>query len=246
MADAPAAPPVEPATAVAPAPQPAPVPAAPAPAAPAQAAPAPAEDPAAALAKAQADLNEWKGFARKHERTSEQLAAQLEQQQTLLKTLAEKAGVEVDGKPDPEKLVAQLTAARQTAQDRARELAIFRAAAGANANPDLLLDSRQFMAKTSGLDPSSTDFNDQVKALVAETVAANPTLAIAPPAAPAPAAPAPVVPVASGADFSGAPGGNRQWTEEDVKRASPEELTKAIAQGLTADLGVGRRKSTWR
>lgn len=226
-----------------------------APAAPAAVVPAPtaaapavagADEAAAALAKATAERDEWKSFARKHERSSEQLQAQLEQQQALLRTLAEKAGVEVDGKPDPAKLAEQLTSAQNAAQDRARELAIFRAAAGANANADLLLDSRQFMAKTASLDTTSTDFADQVKALVAETVAANPTLAATPPPPTVPATAPPVTPVASGANFGGAAGGPRQWTQQDVDRATPDEVAKAISAGLLSDMGVGRRKNAWR
>lgn len=244
MADAPAS--ETPATA-----PPAPAPTPPAPAAPAVAAPAApvVDDTAARLAKVEGERDEWKSFARKHERTADQLAAKLDQQDALLKTLAEKAGVEVDGKPDPEKLAAQLTSSRQEAQDRARELAIFRAAAGAHANADLLLDSRQFMARTADLDPTSADFADRVKALVSEAIGANPSLALA---APAPTDPAPVepspppLPAASGGNFAGAPAGNRQWTQEDVNRATPEALKKAIGDGLLADLGIGRRKTRWR
>lgn len=243
MADAPAAP-VEttpPVVATAPVPAPAP-PAQPATTTPAPAAPA---TPAAPdeVATLKANLEQMRAEARKHEDRWKDRDKQLEQQNTLLRTLAEKAGVEVDGKPDPEKLLQQVTSAQQAAADRTRELAIFRAAASANANPDLLLDSRGFMAKTADLDPSSSDFADRVKALVAETVVANPALAVTPaePVTPPPATP-PVLPASSGADFSGAPPGTGQWTEAMVAAASEEAVMKAMDQGLLRDLGFAPRR----
>lgn len=180
--------------------------------------------------------------SRKHEDRWKTRDEQLEQQSTLLKTLAEKAGIEVDGAPDPQKLLAQVSSATQIANDKSRELAIFRAANGV-ANADLLLDSRAFMAQTADLDPSSADFNERVKALVAQTVTANPSLAATPPAAAAPpVVPPPALPAASGADFSGAPPGSGQWTEADVEKASPEALSKAIDQGLLKSLGYSPRR----
>ena len=60
---------------------------------------------------------------------------------------------------------------------------------------------------------------------------------------------------ASGADFSGAPGGNRRWTQADydnymasatTEDRSGEKLSKAIADGLLVDLGIGRPKARVR
>ena len=39
-----------------------------------------------------------------------------------------------------------------------------------------------------------------------------------------------------------APGGNRQWTIEDVNKASAQEVDAAIDNGLLVDLGFSPRK----
>jgi hypothetical protein len=66
-----------------------------------------------------------------------------------------------------------------------------------------------------------------------------------------PPAPAQPPAAANGADFSGAPGGNRLWTQADydhyMATANTEDrdgkkLSKAIEDGLLANLGVGRPK----
>lgn len=241
---APGAPAGEAPPATPPVPPPVPVPAAPPAAPPAPVAPASTDDTVARMAKIEAERDEWRQFSRKHERTAEQLQGALDKQDALIRTLAEKAGVEIDGAPDPAKLAEQLTNAQQSAQDRARELAIFRAATGV-ANADKLLDSRQFMLKTAGLDPASSDFADQVKALVAATVTADPTLAATVPPIPAPAAtpvPPPALPASSGADFSGAPPGDGQWTQADAEAASEDALTNAMAKGLLRNLGMPPRR----
>lgn len=236
---APGAPAGEAPPATPPVPPPVPVPAAP----PAPVAPAATDDTVARMAKIEAERDEWRQFSRKHERTAEQLQGALDKQDALIRTLAEKAGVEIDGAPDPAKLAEQLTNAQQSAQDRARELAIFRAATGV-ANADKLLDSRQFMLKTAGLDPASSDFADQVKALVAATVTADPTLAATVPVVPAPTTPVPppALPASSGADFSGAPPGDGQWTDADVAAATEEQMVKAMEAGQLRNLGFSPRR----
>jgi hypothetical protein len=234
-----------------PAPAPTPPPATPPAAAPtatpaAQPATPPAQPPvvptAEDYAKLQADLASWQAQARKHEDRWKARDEQNEQQSAALRLIAEKVGVDLEGKPDPAKLAERLTAVQAEANQRAVELAVFRAAAAAGANADLLLDSRAFMAKAGALDPSAADFTDQVKAAAAEAVTANPTFAVAkaepaPAAEPQPAA-QPQLPAASGADFSGAPSGDRQWTDDDVARATPQQLSKAIEQGLLANMGI--------
>lgn len=234
-ADAPPATPAVPA---------APVPVAP-PAAPAAAPPQAGDD----LAKLRADLDaanqraeKIQAESRKHEDRWKTRDEQLEQQSAVLKLIAEKTGIVIDGTPDPAKLEQQLTASQQSARQARTENAVILAALGSGADATRLLDSRTFMLKTDGLDPSAADFGDRVKALVAETVTANPALAAAPPAAAPPATAPPALPVASGADFSGAPATNGQWTEADVEAASPEALSKAIDQGFLKDLGYAPRR----
>lgn len=209
-----------------------------------------------AVAKLRADLDaanqraeRLQAESRKHEDRWKSRDDQLAQQAEILKLIAEKTGVEIDGKPDPAKLAEQLTAAQQQGKQAAVELAVYRAAAAAGANADLLLDSRAFMAKTGGLDPASADFAEQVKQFATDAVTANPTLAVVPPKndePPADPPPAPQLPASSGGSF-GTPSASRQWTDADVERATPQELEKAIEQGLLAHMGIapprkGRRR----
>lgn len=224
---APTAPPV------APTPTPSPPPAA----APPAGAPV---DLAAELAAVKAEAERWKHHSRTNEDRYKTTSEKLTAQETILKQLAEKAGITIDGAPDPAQLAAQLTAAQSTAQQRAIELAVFKAASAAGGNPDALLDSRAFMSKTAGLDLNDPDLTEKVKALVAETVTANPTLAAAPNGQPLATPPAPQAPAISGGNFSGAPTGQRQWTDQDVARATPAELNKAISDGLLTNMGIGR------
>jgi hypothetical protein len=230
------------------------------PAAPAQPQP-PASQPALtveAFAKLQADLEaanqraaQMQTEARKHEDRWKQRDTQLDEQQKTLKLLADKLGVQVDDKPDPAKLAAQAETERNGRLAAMSELALFRAALDAGANASALLDSRSFMAKAGALDPTSATYGEQVKALVAEQVAANPSLAMQQPATqPAdgqPAAPQPTVtplPAASGPVATAAPETGRQWTEADLAAASPEETSRAIEQGLLVNLGIGKTRRT--
>lgn len=244
----------DPAAAQATIPAPAPTTPAPAPVAPVATPPAPpqATGPSAEdYAKLQTELANWKEQARKHEDRWKTRDDQIAKQEAALKLIAEKAGVDLDGQPDPAKLAEQLTAAQQQGRQAAVELAVYRAAAAAGANADLLLDSRTFMSKTAGLDPNSADFAERVKEYAADAVKTNPTLA-----APAttetategqqdgqqqqPQQPAaPTLPATSGSDFSGAPHAIVPWTDDDINRSTPEELMKAIDNGQLAHMGVG-------
>ena len=148
--------------------------------------------------------------------------------------LAERAQQERDA--------AQAQAATSAASKRAAdiELAVLRSAYASGVNGNALLDSRSFVATVSGLDPASGDFTAGVTEAIGAAVTANPaykTTATAPPAAPlAPAAPAATIP-RSGGEFNGAPGGQRQLTEEDATRMTADEVVKAISEGLFTDMG---------
>ena len=148
------------------------------------------------------------------------------------------------------------------------ELAVYTTAATAGANAGALLDSREFMSRTAELDPDAADFPSQVADLVKDAAAlpryqVNPVAAnfTQPPAAAAAAEPppAPTVPAApgappapaSGADFSGAPGGNRLWTQADYDYWVAHDrdgaiVTKAIKDGLLTGLGIGKPKQKGR
>jgi hypothetical protein len=156
-----------------------------------------------------------------------------------------------DEPPDPAKLAEELErtkAANQAAADalkaeiRQRDirLAVLTQAPGLGANGLLLMDSLSFLGKLSGLDPAADDFTGQIGEAIKAAAEANPQYKAGKPAEPAKPAPSPP---RSGGEFNGAPGGNRQWTREDVDRASPAEVVKAQEDGLLIDLGFHPKKS---
>jgi hypothetical protein len=240
----------------------------------AQDAPAPASEDVATLkaerdtlreqtAKLEAEAARWKQMSRAQEQRSKANHAELKNRDALLREIAAKVGVEFDDRPDPEELSRRLDQASATARQKSVELAVYTTAATSGANAAALLDSRDFMGRTAQLDPDGSDFAGQVADLVREAAAQEryqvpkPPPVFAPaPAEPAVAHPAPPAPgppaAANGADFSGAPGGNRKWTQADYDRymatANTEDrdgakFAKAIEDGLLEDLGIGRPKN---
>jgi len=222
----------------------------------------------AAAAKQQAE--QWKTQSRRQEQRSK---ANHEENKTLtevLRQVAEKVGVEFDDRPDPEVLQQRLDAQTQLARQRAVELAVYTQAAQAGTvNAVALLDSREFMTRTAQLDPEAADFGSQVADLVREA-AGQPRYQFQQPPAPQsqpqqqapqpgqqpaqppaqPPAPAPPAP-SSGADFNGAPGGNRQWTQADLDYWKERDrdgsvVSKAIEDGLLVSLGIGKPRKTSR
>lgn len=113
---------------------------------------------------------------------------------------------------------------------QAVETAVRRVAPDLGADADQLMDSRAFAAATSALDPDGPDFPAQVVAAVKRATETDPRFRAGsgaaaqadPPAAPAPR-------------------GERQWSDEDVERATPKEVQAAIDKGLLADLKVGNK-----
>lgn len=102
-----------------------------------------------------------------------------EQQQKILKAVAKAAGLKVDDEedtPDAAKLTEQLTTTQQQARDAAVELAVFKAAGPAGADPIGLTDSRTFMTKVGKLDPTADDFAAKVKAEIETATKDNPKL----------------------------------------------------------------------
>lgn len=248
------------------APPPAPAqPAAPAPQAPAE----PDWKAQAEAAKAETDRHKaeaerWKQQSRQQEARSKANHAELKNRDALLRQVAEKVGVEFDDRPDPEELTRKLDQAQQVAKQRTVELAVYTTAAEAGGNASALLDSREFMSRTALLDPEAADFSSQVADLVREAAKqpkyqapAPPSLTpqvTQPPAQHQPAdqfqqPPAQQPPASSsGTDFSGAPGGNRLWTQADLDAAIARDrdgtiVSKAIADGLLVNLGVGKPRS---
>jgi hypothetical protein len=187
----------------------------------------------AQLAAAQADADKWKTMSRTNEKSRGAAQTELNQQKDLLAKIAAKVGLDLET-PDPAALEAKLEAAQQENTSRLRELAVLRAAARLGANGDELLDSRQFLAGIDKLDPTDAE---GLTAAIKAAVAAAPTKfgssgAAAAAQAQQGGAQHQASTTASGAQFNGASGGQRQWTKADVERATPAELTKAMAAGL--------------
>lgn len=203
-------------------------------------------------------------------------AAATEQQR---KDLARALGLTSDEPPDPAELARELAAARKATQDaidasgaRERALtvenALLKAARRHGADPELLADSRSFMATVAKLDPGSEDFAGELGEAIKAAVENNPAYKGAAAGATGASnaagsngagtgaagngqqagngARTTAPPARSGTDggHNGAPGGNRQWTLDDVRRASPQDVAKAQAAGLLADLGapVGKKR----
>lgn len=100
--------------------------------------------------------------------------------------------------PDPEKLAAELGTVQQKHRETTVELAVYRAAGPLGANPDRLLDSRDFAGKVHKLDPDGDDFKDKVAEHIKAAVKADPFFKAA--------GQAPVTPPPSGGQFAGGPG----------------------------------------
>jgi hypothetical protein len=110
---------------------------------------------------------------------------------------------------------------------QALDTVVRRCAPDLGVDPEELLDSGTFLAAARGLDPGSPGFASDVLAAARGVVAVNPGGRFTPP-------PPPAAPPAAAAD----PGEPSQWTMEDVNRASPAELSAAIAAGQMRALGV--------
>lgn len=155
-------------------------------------------------------------------------AAETEAQQAkaLVEAVQKALGQTPDGKPDPDKLTADLAAAQAAQRATAVELQVYRLAGldDVKANPVALTDSRSFATKVSDLDPNAKDFGDKVKAAMLAAMTENPLLKSAPQAGAA---------GASGTDMNGNTGKNQ-------KASSLEE---AITNRLVAD-AAGARKTT--
>ena len=189
----------------------------------------------------------------KAKETADALAQMRAEQEQQRQAMAKALGLVSDEPPTAEQLAEQLNATkaeRDAEQQRARqtavELAVFRAAAAAQVDGNALLDSRAFVGALDGLDPADPAFTDKVTEVIAAASETNPRYKLTPPAPAAPPAPEPPAVPKSGAEFGAPPQGPRQWTEEDVSRATPAQLQKAINDGLLETLGFGPRRASRR
>lgn len=184
----------------------------------------------------QADVDKWKTLSRKHERQAKENAdasAAAAAEQAKLDKVLTALGLDTatSKTADVDTITSQLQAARAAQRAHAVELAVLRAAGRNGADGDALLDSRSFLDSLNGVDPADTAaITDAIKTAVTTNPrfgrAATDTDGAATTTTP------PARQASSTSDFSGAPGGQRQWTEADVQRATPAQLRKATADGL--------------
>jgi hypothetical protein len=136
-------------------------------------------------------------------------------EQSITDKIATALGLKPDAATDPAALTAALTEAQAKSTAAARELAIFKAAASAGADPSKLLDSNSFTSSVSGLDPSD---GAAISAAITAAVAANPNLK------------AVLAAAASGTELGGT-GETGQITEQQLAAMSPEEKVAALKAG---------------
>jgi hypothetical protein len=94
--------------------------------------------------------------------------------QDLTDGLAKALGLKTDDSLDPAKLQEELAKSQVQSRQSTVELAVFRTADAAGANPAALLDSRSFLSSIEGVDPYNTD---ALKAAIATAITENPLLA---------------------------------------------------------------------
>ena len=149
------------------------------------------------------------------------------------------------------------------------ENALLKQARRHGADPELLADSRSFMSTLGSLDPSSEDFGDDLGDAIKTAVERTPSFKVAAPATAGNGqdgggagdgagsgdsgngqrngrtgarTTAPPARSGTGEGHNGAAAGNRQWTREDVGRASPAEVKEALDAGLLTGLGMNPKK----
>jgi len=162
------------------------------------------EDPAATIARLEREVREARAEAAKTRVNAKTQAAE-QARQDLAKQIGKALGLvkEGDAAPDPQRLAEQLAQEQEHARQARVELAVYRAAGRAGADPDALLDSRAFLEGLKDIDPGD---EKAVTDAIRKAMEKNPRLR----ANPAPAA-------------SGAPMGNTQANPK------PKNLEAAVA-----------------
>ncbi|WND36928.1 hypothetical protein RI578_22740 [Streptomyces sp. BB1-1-1] len=158
------------------------------------------EDPAAKIARLEADLAAARQEAGKNRTTAKQRAADEARQQLTAQLLGILDPSKAGQQATPEELTQQLTTAQDQARQTAVELAVYRTASTAGADPDALLDSRTFAESVAKLDPTDTT---AITAAITAAVQANPRLAAQQQATQQQAA---AGPARTGAEFAGGGG----------------------------------------
>ncbi|MEU1020250.1 hypothetical protein [Streptomyces sp. NPDC005898] len=161
---------------------------------------------------AQKALSDARAEAGKGRITAKQKAAD-DARQEIAQQIGKALGlVQDDGPPDPAKLTEQVADLSGQLRAARSELAAYRAAGTEGANAARLLNSRSFVEKLAALDPTAEGFAEQLRKAITDEVATDPDLYRA----------APAGPPRGGAEFQGAPTGDRK----------PANLTDAIAARL--------------
>ncbi|HEV3309964.1 MAG TPA: hypothetical protein VG815_05565, partial [Chloroflexota bacterium] len=99
----------------------------------------------------------------------------------VAETIGKALGLIPEDVLDPVKLQEKVSASESQSKQLALELAVFKAADGANANAGALLDSKSFLSRVAAIDPADTA---ALTAAIAAVVTENPLLAKTAPAAP--------------------------------------------------------------
>jgi len=123
------------------------------------------------------------------------------------------AGIQTE-EPDP---AALLTQSQADAAASKRELAVYKAASAAGADPSKLLDRASFLTSIQAIDPTD---GAAIKAAIQAAVAADATLKAARAAG------------ASAIDGPGGTGEAGQLTAEQIKNMTPEQIVEADKKGL--------------
>lgn len=149
----------------------------------------------------------------------------------LTKNIGKTLGLIKDDEPaDPAELTKQIEAERNAARAAQVELAVFRVAGKHQADADALLDSRSFLNRVKGLDPTADDFASQVEDAIKTVVETNPKLRVVQAATKA------------GSDLSAgnADPSKGQLTREQFAALTVSERAKAIKDGRVKNLLSGK------
>lgn len=130
--------------------------------------------------------------------------------------------VKGDEPADPTILTEQLTSSQAAAKASALELAVYKAAGTAKADPSALLDSRDFLTKIAGIDPTDSA---ALAAAISEATTSNPRFKVAQAA------------TVGGADFSGGAAVARSYTRGQL---ADQAFYSANRTDILAALKTGR------
>lgn len=107
-------------------------------------------------------------------RTNAKAQAAEDARNEVTQSIAKALGLVQDEAPDPAKLAEQVNAASNEARTLKVTNATILAAVKAGADVEALMDSRSFLEKVGGLDPSAADFTSSVHDAITAALEANP------------------------------------------------------------------------